>query len=105
MNAKQKSEIRFRHVNHLCDKVIKHLEPSHALVLLVGWRHADVRSVFRLSESRISECTGISTRHIRNIIHALVKAGALVIVEPGIGTRATQYRITGEPKDDTKKSS
>jgi hypothetical protein len=96
----KKAEIRFRQVNHLCDRVIKHLEPSHGLVLLIGWRHADTKNTFSLSESRIAESTGLTVRHIRTVIHKLIDIGALILVEPGLGTKAATYRITGEPTHD-----
>jgi|LakMenE18May11ns_1017448.scaffolds.fasta_scaffold8260629_1 DNA-binding MarR family transcriptional regulator len=98
MNPRQKSEIRFKHVNHLCDEVLRNLEPSQALVLLIGWRHADTRSVFRLSAGRIADYTGLSIRQVKRILDSLVKVGAIVILEQGGGTQSNKYRITGHPK-------
>jgi len=104
MNPRKKSDIRFRHVNHLCDRVLRNLKTSEALILLIAWRHADVRSTFALSESRFAEQSGISQRQVIRILDGLIQAGALKILEPGVGTKSTRYKITGEPRGDTKKS-
>ena len=97
MNTREKSEIRFKHVNHLCDNVIKHLEPSQALVLIIGWRHADTKSTFRLSAGRIAGYTGLSIRQVKRILDSLVKVGAIVVLEQGGGTQSNRYGITGRP--------
>lgn len=95
----KKSDIRFRQVNHLCDLVVRHLEPSHALVLLIGWRHANTKNIFTLSVSRLAEYSGFTERHVKNVIKKLIEEKALVVVNKGKGTQATTYKITGKPNE------
>lgn len=92
------STIRFQQVNHMVDRVVRNLPSSHALILLIGWRHADTKAKFRLSETRFAEQSGISRRHVITIIDRLIEVGALKVLQPGIGTRSTLYKITGEPQ-------
>lgn len=95
---KRKSQQRFEQANHLCDAVIRVLPtPAHGLVLLVGWRHADCRGVFRKSLNELSACTGLSKRQIQRIVESLVAIGALKVFREQRGTIPTSYLITGEP--------
>jgi hypothetical protein len=90
------SEKRFKHVNHLCDHVIRHLNPSQGLLLFIGWRHADKLGVFTLSHSRMAKHSGLSVRHVKRVVAELVARQALKVLEEGGGTRPATYKITGK---------
>ena len=96
---KRKSNKRFEQVNMLCDEVIKNMPtPTHALVLLVGWRHADKRSTFQKSMTQIAESVGLQKRRVQRIVDDLISIGALKIITPQKGSIPTRYQITGHPR-------
>lgn len=96
---KRKSAQRFEQVNVLCDQVIRNLPtPTHALVLLIGWRHANEKRVFRKSAKELASFAGVSKRHMQNILDELIEIGALRVVRERQGTIPTCYLITGKPR-------
>jgi hypothetical protein len=96
---KRKSAKRFEQVNLLCDQVVRNLDtPLHALVLLIGWRHANERCVFRKSANELAKFAGVSKRHMQNVLDDLIKAGAIKVVKERQGTIPTSYLITGKPR-------
>lgn len=101
-NKKSASAKRFQQVNHIVDRVIRHLNPSHALILLIGWRHANPEGEFQLSGTRFAEQSGISKRHVTNIIDKLIEVGALEVLQEAVGTRSTLYKITGTPQSENQ---
>jgi hypothetical protein len=98
-SSKGKSRRRFQQVNLLCDKVIMHLPtPTHGLLLLVGWRHADEHRCFRASTPELAKSVNVTKRHCQRLIDQLVEIGALKVVLPASGTRPATYLITGKPR-------
>ena len=101
--AKRTSHNRFEQVNLLCDSVLANLKtPTHAAVLLVGWRHADKNGIFRKSTKELARFLAISHRRMRQVLDDLIACGALKIVRRQQGTIPTYYRITGEPRGDAQ---
>ena len=99
MQKKRKSVQRFEQVNLLCDQVIRNLPtPTHGLVLLIGWRHADEKRVFRKSSTELAKFVGVTRRHMQKILDDLIAIGALRIVKERQGTIPTSYQITGKPR-------
>lgn len=96
---KRKSQRRFEQVNLLCDEVLQHLPtPTHALVLLIGWRHANENRVFRKSTTELAKFAGLKRRRMQAVLDQLIEAGALRIVKESQGTIPTSYQITGKPR-------
>ena len=99
MQKKRKSVMRFEQVNVLCDEVLRNLPTAtHGLVLLVGWRHADGKRVFRKSASELARIVGVSRRHMQTILDDLIEIGALQIVKNRQGTIPASHLITGQPR-------
>lgn len=97
ISKKEKSHIRFKQVNMICDAVIGKLaKPIHGLVLLLCWRHADEKGFFNLSHQRIADMAGISRRYAIEIMEDLERAKAVRTINVGGGTIANRYRL-GEP--------
>jgi hypothetical protein len=97
ISKKEKSHIRFKQVNMICDVVIQKLKnPIHGLVLLLCWRHADERGFFRLSFERIADDAGISRRYAITVMNELEDSKAIRTVSVGGGTIPNRYRL-GEP--------
>ena len=99
MNEKRKSHRRFEQVNLLADQVVQNLPtPTHGLLLLICWRHADVRCILRKSLNELATAAGISKRQAKRIVDDLVRVDALEVIRARQGTIPTVYRITGKPK-------
>lgn len=99
MQKKRKSQQRFEQVNLLCDQVVRNLPtPTHGLVLLVGWRHANANRVFRKSSSELARFIGVTKRHMQKILDDLIEIGAIRVVVDCKGTIPTSYEITGNPR-------
>lgn len=99
MQKKRKSVQRFEQVNLLCDQVLRNLPtPTHGLVLLIGWRHANEKRIFRKSAPELARFIGVSKRHMQKIIDDLIEVGALKIASEPLGSIPTSYQITGKPR-------
>lgn len=99
MQKKRKSVKRFEQVNLLCDKVLQNLPtPTHGLVLLVGWRHANERRIFRKSSSELARALGMSKRQMQRVLDDLECVGAIKLVSERRGTLPPEYQITGKPR-------
>ncbi len=97
MTTKAKSRQRFEQLNRLIDNIVSQLPtPTHGLVLVVCWRHADQNQVFELSHSRIADALGVTRRHIVDIMADLQGLESIRLMRKGGGTRASRYRITGQ---------
>lgn len=108
VDDRKKTRVRFQQVNLLCDEVIRKLPtPTHALWLLVAWRHADVRRQYRKSTTEMAKQVGITKRHGHRIVADLVEIGAIKEIdrEKRSGTLPAVYQITGKPRSEKKGAS
>jgi hypothetical protein len=96
VQKKNKSRKRFEQVNHLVDVVLPTSTNRVAsLVLLVGWRHADVNNKFRKSAKELAVACGVTKRHIQRVLDEMLSEGVIEIVSKPLGSIPTTYRITG----------
>ena len=105
IGKKRKSHMRFEQVNHLVDKVLPTLPGQiEGLVLMVGWRHANIKFQFRKSLSELAQTCGISKRHMQRVLERMEKGGVIKTVSPPRGSIPRVYQITGRlwsPTGDT----
>ena len=95
MDARQHDQ-RSRQFNLMIDVLLSQLPtPTHGLVLVVCWRHADQNQVFELSHSRIAEALGVTRRHIVDIMVDLQQLESIRLMRKGGGVKASRYKITG----------
>lgn len=106
MHAKKtKSRKRFEQVNTLCDEVLRNLPSLSArLVILIAWRHADIRACFRKSASEIGRSAGLSKRQVQRALTSLVEVGAIRVVSQERGSIPRVYQITGQPRTSNEDS-
>jgi hypothetical protein len=98
-NAKAKAAVRFQQVNLLIDEVLRHMpHQTTALVLIVCWRHADRRGIFRVRASVIGESVRLSKRQVQGHLRTLRAIGAIKQTKPAGGTMPPEYQITGHPR-------
>ena len=97
MTTKATSAKRFEQLNDLVDNVIQQLPtPTHGLVLVVCWRHANRNRQFRISHGRIAESIKVSRRSAIRIMKSLESVGVIKLIAKGGGTQASTYEITGK---------
>ncbi len=94
--SKTKSARRFEHLNIIVDKMLRRLPARHGLALLVFFRHADVKGVFRVSALDLAKSLGIHARNARKIFDDLETWQVIRLVEPRRGTIPRVFIITGK---------
>ena len=93
-DARKKSTLRFKQINHLVDHVFKTLKtPTHAVVMIVAWRDADQKGRFSMSYSQIAKVVGISRRRAYTVMQDLINDNHLKVIRQPTGRRPPVYRI------------
>jgi predicted DNA-binding transcriptional regulator YafY len=97
LSPKTISRMRFQLLNLLVDEIATQLPKEFRYLLLACYRHADAKGRFRVSNGRLADACGVSSRTIVRQMNYLSATGVIRLEKEHIGPLPRLYRITGQP--------